>query len=82
MKDTAVIRQAAWVIAWDEDMRSTQTLGPILDGAMRNTPEGREFVRVTMAGGVKAAVEKRDGPFGDYSKGSREAQPRKRSEIE
>nr|MDJ0853525.1 enoyl-CoA hydratase-related protein [Myxococcota bacterium] len=26
-------------------LQSTQTLGPILDGIMRNTPEGREFVR-------------------------------------
>lgn len=63
-------------------LQGTQTLGPILDGAMRNTPEGREFVRVAMAGGVKAAVEKRDGPFGDYSQGAREDQPRKRSELD
>lgn len=62
-------------------LQSTQTLGPILDGAMRNTPEGREFVRVAMAGGVKAAVEKRDGPFNDYSQGPPEDHPRKRSEL-
>jgi 1,4-dihydroxy-2-naphthoyl-CoA synthase len=63
-------------------LQSTQTLGPILDGAMRNTPEGREFVRVSMADGVKAAVEKRDGSFNDYSQGPRKDQPRKRSELD
>jgi len=63
-------------------LQSTQTLGPILDGAMRNTPEGREFVRVSMDEGVKAAVIKRDGPFNDYSQGPREDQPRKRSELD
>jgi len=62
-------------------LQSTQTLGPILDGAMRNTPEGREFVRVSMEEGVKAAVIKRDGPFNDYSQGPLEDQPRKRSEL-
>lgn len=62
-------------------LQSTQTLGPILDGAMRNTPEGREFVRVAMEEGVKSAVIKRDGPFNDYSQGPLEEQPRKRSEL-
>ncbi|MCC6764620.1 MAG: crotonase/enoyl-CoA hydratase family protein [Deltaproteobacteria bacterium] len=59
-------------------LQSTQTLGPILDGIMRNTPEGREFVRVAKAEGVREAVTRRDGPFGDYSQGKPEAQPRKR----
>ena len=62
-------------------LQSTQTLGPILDGAMRNTPEGREFVRLSMEEGVKSAVIKRDGPFNDYSQGPPEEQPRKRSEL-
>ena len=62
-------------------LQSTQTLGPILDGAMRNTPEGRDFVRVSMKEGVKAAVIKRDGPFHDYSQGNLEEQPRKKSEL-
>jgi enoyl-CoA hydratase len=62
-------------------LQSTQTLGPILDGAMRNTPEGREFVRVSMEEGIKSAVIKRDGPFNDYSQGPLEDQPRKRSEL-
>ncbi len=62
-------------------LQTTQTLGPILDGAMRNTLEGREFVRVSLEEGVKAAVIKRDGPFNDYSQGPPEDQPRKRSEL-
>ncbi|NVB38558.1 crotonase/enoyl-CoA hydratase family protein [Pseudenhygromyxa sp. WMMC2535] len=62
-------------------LQSTQTLGPILDGAMRNTIEGRAFVRKAMDEGVKAAVIERDGPFGDYSQGAAEDQPRKRSEL-
>ncbi len=62
-------------------LQSTQTLGPILDGIMRNTPEGREFVRVAATEGVKGAVIKRDGPFGDYSQAPKEQQPRKRSEL-
>jgi len=63
-------------------LQGTQTLGPILDGAMRNTPQGREFVRTAMADGVKAAVQRRDGPFADYSQGPPEDQPRKRSELD
>lgn len=59
-------------------LQSTQTLGPILDGIMRNTPEGREFVRVARDQGVKSAVTARDARFGDYSQGPKEQQPRKR----
>ena len=62
-------------------LQSTQTLGPILDGIMRNTPEGREFVRVAKEEGVKSAVTKRDGPFGDYSQAPLDQQPRKRSAL-
>jgi enoyl-CoA hydratase len=62
-------------------LQSTQTLGPILDGIMRNTPEGREFVRVAASEGVKGAVTRRDGPFADYSQGRPDEQPRKRSEL-
>ncbi|MEM8998390.1 MAG: crotonase/enoyl-CoA hydratase family protein, partial [Acidobacteriota bacterium] len=63
-------------------LQSTQTLGPILDGIMRNTPEGREFVRVAASEGVREAVVRRDGPFGDYSQAPRDEQPRKRSHID
>jgi enoyl-CoA hydratase len=62
-------------------LQSTQTLGPILDGIMRNTPEGRDFVRVASSEGVREAVTRRDGPFGDYSQAPREEQPRRRSEL-
>lgn len=60
-------------------LQSTQVLGPILDGVMRNTPAGRAFVRRAAAGGVAAAVAERDAPFGDYSQGRKEDQPRKRA---
>lgn len=60
-------------------LQSTQTLGPILDGIMRNTPEGREFVRLAATEGVRSAVTRRDRPFADYSQAPREEQPRKRS---
>lgn len=60
-------------------LQSTQTLGPILDGIMRNTPEGRGFVRKAAAEGVKAAVTERDAPFGDYSQGAAGEKPRKRN---
>ena len=62
-------------------LQGTQTLGPILDGAMRNTPEGKQFVRDALEGGVKSAVIKRDGPFNDYSQGSLEDQPRLKSKL-
>jgi enoyl-CoA hydratase len=62
-------------------LQSTQTLGPILDGIMRNTPEGREFVRVAAREGVREAIARRDGPFGDYSQAPREEQPLRRSEL-
>jgi enoyl-CoA hydratase len=62
-------------------LQSTQTLGPILDGIMRNTPEGRAFVRLALDEGVRGAVARRDGPFGDYSQGSLEDRPHKRSAL-
>ena len=59
-------------------LQSTQTLGPVLDGIMRNTPEGREFVRHARDHGVKSAVTTRDAPFADYSQGPQASRPRKR----
>jgi enoyl-CoA hydratase len=56
----------------------TVTLGPILDGIMRSTPEGRAFVRRAGDQGVGAAIADRDGPFGDYSQGPPSLKPRKR----
>ena len=56
-------------------LAATQTLGPILDGLMRNTPDAREFIELARAQGVKAAVARRDGPFGDYSQAPQDEQP-------
>ena len=51
-------------------LASTQTLGPILDGLMRNTPDARRFVELAERDGVRAAVARRDDPWGDYSRGA------------
>ncbi|MEX0677687.1 MAG: crotonase/enoyl-CoA hydratase family protein [Pirellulales bacterium] len=59
-------------------LQSTQYLGTILDGIMRNTPEGRQFVRTAQEQGVRAAVTERDAPFGDYSQAPAEGKPRRR----
>jgi enoyl-CoA hydratase len=56
-------------------LASTQTLGPILDGLMRNTPDAAEFIAIAERDGVGAAVERRDGPFGDYSRAPAGEQP-------
>jgi enoyl-CoA hydratase len=48
-------------------LAATQTLGPILDGLMRNTPDALAFIDTAATDGVRAAVAERDGPFGDYS---------------
>jgi enoyl-CoA hydratase len=48
-------------------LASTQTLGPILDGLMRNTPDAKRFIELAESEGVRSAVAERDGPFGDYS---------------
>ena len=65
---------------------STQTLGPILDGLMRNTPDAEGFIGLAEREGVRAAVTERDGPFGDYSQGEKpnpqnviDPKPRRRS---
>jgi enoyl-CoA hydratase len=56
-------------------LRATQTLGPILDGLMRNTPAGLSFVERSAADGVRATTQQRDAPFGDYSAAGPEGQP-------
>jgi len=48
-------------------LSATQTLGPILDGLMRNTPDALAFIERAEREGVRAVVEERDGRFGDYS---------------
>eukprot|EP00127_Corallochytrium_limacisporum_P006916 Clim_evm2s238 gene=Clim_evmTU2s238 len=54
---------------------STQTLGPILDGLMRNTPDALDWINKANAQGVKAAVTERDGPWEDYSQGNQHNRP-------
>jgi len=56
-------------------LASTQTLGPILDGYMRNIPEAEKWIRLAAEEGVGAAVAQRDGPFGDYSQAGSEDKP-------
>jgi enoyl-CoA hydratase len=56
-------------------LASTQTLGPILDGLMRNTPDAHRFIELAERGGVRAAVAERDGAFGDYSQAPGDRRP-------
>lgn len=63
-------------------LASTQLLGPILDGLMRNTPDARRFIERAEREGVGAAVAERDSMFGDYSQASAAAQPRREHSID
>jgi enoyl-CoA hydratase len=56
-------------------LHSTQTLGPILDGLMRNTPDAHAFIEKATQDGVRAATNDRDALFGDYSVASPERRP-------
>ncbi len=56
-------------------LRSTQLLGSVLDGLMRNTPEADAFIDLAQKAGVPAAVAARDGLFGDYSQATRDGKP-------
>jgi enoyl-CoA hydratase/carnithine racemase len=51
-------------------LASTQTLGAVLDGMMRNIPEAKSFIELAAERGVSSAVAQRDGRFGDYSQAS------------
>jgi enoyl-CoA hydratase len=53
-----------------QGLATTQTLGTLLDGAARHTPEGSAFSR-DAADDLRAAVRARDEAFGDYGSGSR-----------
>ena len=63
-------------------LASTQTLGPILDGLMRNIPEAHRFIERAEAEGVPAVVAERDGRFGDYSQAPPDRRPDPRNVIE
>ncbi len=63
-------------------LASTQTLGPILDGLMRNTPDAKAWIERAASEGVRAAIEQRDGRFGDYSQAPPEQRPDPRHVVE
>jgi enoyl-CoA hydratase len=54
---------------------AVQTLGPILDGIMRNTPDALAWIDKAEREGVQAVIADRDGPFGDYSQGPATRKP-------
>jgi enoyl-CoA hydratase len=56
-------------------LASTQTLGPILDGLMRNTPDAKAFIERAEKHGVRDAVSARDEAFGDYSRAPAHERP-------
>jgi enoyl-CoA hydratase len=56
-------------------LASTQTLGGILDGLMRNTPDALRFIETASTEGVRTAVQRRDGPWGDYSQAPPDRRP-------
>ncbi|HEX7610658.1 MAG TPA: crotonase/enoyl-CoA hydratase family protein [Solirubrobacteraceae bacterium] len=56
-------------------LASTQLLGPVLDGLMRNTPDAERFIELAEREGVGGAVAARDGTFGDYSQAPPEGRP-------
>jgi enoyl-CoA hydratase len=56
-------------------LASTQLLGPVLDGLMRNTPEANRFIELAEREGVGAAVAQRDGAFADYSQAPPDQRP-------
>jgi enoyl-CoA hydratase len=63
-------------------LASTQTLGSILDGIMRNIPEAKRWIERAAEEGVPAMVAERDGPFGDYSQAPPDEKPDPRNVIE
>jgi enoyl-CoA hydratase len=48
-----------------QGLQATQTLGTLLDGAARHTPEGYAFQSHAAHDGFREAVRARDEPFGD-----------------
>ena len=56
-------------------LASTQTLGPILDGLMRNTPDALEFIERAERDGVRSVVAQRDRRFADYGQAPPELRP-------
>jgi enoyl-CoA hydratase/carnithine racemase len=63
-------------------LASTQTLGTILDGLMRNTPDAKRFIDVAEQEGVSHVAGLRDEPFGDYGAAPADEQPDPNNVIE
>jgi len=61
---------------------STQVIGPVLDGLMRNTPDALRWIEVAEREGVSAVAGERDRLFADYSVGPRDEQPDPRHVIQ
>ncbi len=56
-------------------LASTQAIGPILDGLMRNTPDALAAIEKAEREGVGALIADRDGPWGDYASAPADEQP-------
>ena len=54
---------------------STQVIGPVLDGLMRNTPDALRWIEVAEREGVSAVAGERDRLFADYSAAPANGQP-------
>jgi enoyl-CoA hydratase len=63
-------------------LASTQSLGTILDGLMRNTPDAERFIELAEREGAHTAAGERDAPFGDYSQAPPDEQPDPSNVIE
>jgi enoyl-CoA hydratase len=63
-------------------LATTQHLGALLDGIMRNIPEAKGFIERAEAEGVPAMVAERDRLFGDYSQAPADEKPDPRNVIE
>lgn len=53
----------------NQGLASTQTLGTLLDGMARHTPEGYAFQQRAAQQGFRTAVRERDAPYGDAGAG-------------
>jgi enoyl-CoA hydratase len=61
---------------------STQVIGPVLDGLMRNTPDALRWIEVAEREGVSAVAGERDRLFADYSAAPPDGQPNPEHVIE
>ena len=63
-------------------LASTQAIGSILDGLMRNTPDALRWIEVAEREGVSAVAAERDRLFADYSAAPPDEQPNPEHVIE